>query len=186
MTYYGGKDLARSFRTVRKNTLVTAEEIPEEQYDFRPAPGSRTVREILAHVLTSSQGTYRGHAVRKITTFVGVDLQAVIEERLAQERQWSVASKSQLLDALRSDGEAWEKHLEQLSEDDLAVTVTFPGPAQPPSKSRFEILLGNKEHEMHHRAQLMVIERMLGLVPHLTRERQARMAGFGTAQEPRS
>jgi hypothetical protein len=31
---------------------------------------------------------------------------------------------------------------------------------------------------MHHRAQLMVVERMLGLVPHLTREQQARMAAM--------
>jgi uncharacterized damage-inducible protein DinB len=36
------------------------------------------------------------------------------------------------------------------------------------------MLLGVKEHEMHHRAQLMVIERHLGIVPHLTRQRQAR------------
>jgi uncharacterized damage-inducible protein DinB len=28
---------------------------------------------------------------------------------------------------------------------------------------------------MHHRGQLMLIERLLGIVPHLTRERQARM-----------
>ncbi len=181
MTYYGGEDLARSFRTVRKNTLIVAEEIPEEQYDFRPAPGTRTVRAILAHILASSRGTYRGHAVRRITTFVGVDLQAVIKERLAQEQQWASASKSQLMEALRSDAEEWGNHLEQLSEDDLAATVTFPEGAQPPSKSRFEILLANKEHEMHHRAQLMLIERMLGLVPHLTRERQARMSGV----EPR-
>jgi len=178
MTYYGAAELARSFRTVRKNTLIIAEEIPEEQYDFRPAPGSRSVREILAHMLTSSQGTYRGHAVRKITTFAGVDLQAVISERLAQEQQWATASKSQLLEALRGDADTWGKHLEQISEDDLAATVTFPEPAQPPSKSRFEILLSNKEHEMHHRAQLMSIERLLGLVPHLTRERQARMASW--------
>ena len=27
---------------------------------------------------------------------------------------------------------------------------------------------------MHHRGQLMLIERVLGIVPHLTRERQAR------------
>jgi uncharacterized damage-inducible protein DinB len=33
-----------------------------------------------------------------------------------------------------------------------------------------------KEHEMRHRAQLMVSERLLGLVPHLTREREARIA----------
>lgn len=28
---------------------------------------------------------------------------------------------------------------------------------------------GGKEHEMHHRGQLMLVERMLGIVPHLTR-----------------
>jgi uncharacterized damage-inducible protein DinB len=54
--------------------------------------------------------------------------------------------------------------------------VYFPEGAQPPSKTRFEMLLSPKEHEMHHRAQLMVVERMLGIVPHLTREQQARMA----------
>jgi hypothetical protein len=29
MTYYTAKDLADSFRTVRKNTIIVAEEIPE-------------------------------------------------------------------------------------------------------------------------------------------------------------
>jgi hypothetical protein len=38
------------------------------------------------------------------------------------------------------------------------------------------MLLSPKEHEMHHRAQLMLIERMLGLVPHLTRQFQERLA----------
>jgi len=38
------------------------------------------------------------------------------------------------------------------------------------------MLLSVKEHEMHHRAQLMVYQRFLGIAPHLTREREARMA----------
>jgi uncharacterized damage-inducible protein DinB len=38
------------------------------------------------------------------------------------------------------------------------------------------MLMGTKEHEMHHRAQLMLIERMLGMVPHLTRQMQERLA----------
>ena len=38
------------------------------------------------------------------------------------------------------------------------------------------MILSVKEHEMHHRGQLMLIERMVGVVPHLTREMQARMA----------
>jgi len=52
----------------------------------------------------------------------------------------------------------------------LAEPVRQPGGG---SKTRFEMILGTKEHEMHHRAQLTVIERLLGIVPHLTRSRQA-------------
>ncbi|MHB8533063.1 MAG: DinB family protein, partial [Solirubrobacteraceae bacterium] len=51
-----------------------------------------------------------------------------------------------------------------------------PPGANPDSKSRFEMLLSPKEHEMHHRAQLMTMMRMLGLTPHLTRQFQERMA----------
>src|SRR4051812_17052783 len=42
MLCYGAKDLARSYRTVRGNTLKIAEEIPEAKLDFAPAPGTRT------------------------------------------------------------------------------------------------------------------------------------------------
>jgi uncharacterized damage-inducible protein DinB len=38
------------------------------------------------------------------------------------------------------------------------------------------MLLSPKEHEMHHRGQLMMLQRMIGLVPHLTRQTQERMA----------
>jgi uncharacterized damage-inducible protein DinB len=50
------------------------------------------------------------------------------------------------------------------------------------TKTRFEMLLGAKEHEMHHRGQLMTMERMIGQVPHLTRQMQERMAA--AAQQP--
>jgi uncharacterized damage-inducible protein DinB len=44
------------------------------------------------------------------------------------------------------------------------------------------MLLGAKEHEMHHRAQLMLIERQLGIVPHLTRQRNERIAQMRAAK----
>lgn len=176
MTYYGSAELARSFRTVRGNTLKIAEEIPEDRYDFRPAPGSRSAREILAHMAVSSQGTYRAHAVRKITTFIGVDFPAVIRERMEQEKQLATASKAQLVDLLRADGENWGAYLDSVPEEELAAIIPFSEPAVPRAKSRFEMLLSAKEHEMHHRAQLMVYQRLLGFVPHLTRERQARLS----------
>lgn len=176
MTYYGASDLARSFRTVRGNTLKIAEEIPEAQYDFRPTPESRSVREILAHLVTLSQGNYEAHAVRKITTFVGIDFPAVARARMEEAGKLAKLPKAQLIAALREDGEKWGAYLDHVTEEELSVIVPFAAPAVPRTKSRFEMLLSVKEHEMHHRAQLMVYERLLGLVPHLTRERQARMA----------
>jgi uncharacterized damage-inducible protein DinB len=176
MTYYGSSELARSFRTVRGNTIKIAEEIPEDKYDFRPAPECRSVKEILAHMLVLSQGNYQGHAVRRITTFVGVDFAALTRERTEQARQAAMLPKSQLLDLLRADGGKWGEYLDHVTEEELSVNIPFAEPAVPRTKSRFEMLLSVKEHEMHHRAQLMVYQRLLGLVPHLTRERQVRMA----------
>jgi len=54
--------------------------------------------------------------------------------------------------------------------------VQMPPGAEPAQKSRLEMILSVKEHEMHHRGQLMLVERLVGVVPHLTLERQARMA----------
>ena len=176
MTYYGASELARSFRTVRKNTLVIAEDIPENQYDYRPTPECRSVREILAHIAVASRRSYQGHAVQKITTFAGIDWPTYVRERQEQEQQLARLTKAQLVEDLRADGDAWGAYLDTVPEEELAVVIPFSPPADPLTKSRFEMLLSAKEHEMHHRAQLMVFERLLGLVPHLTRQRQARMA----------
>ena len=77
---------------------------------------------------------------------------------------------------LRSEGEKFASYLEGLSEAFLAEAVSMPPGAERPTKSRLEMLLSPKEHEMHHRGQLMMLQRMVGVVPHLTRQRQERMA----------
>ena len=35
---------------MRKNTLIIADEIPEDKYSYRPADGTRTVAELLTHI----------------------------------------------------------------------------------------------------------------------------------------
>jgi uncharacterized damage-inducible protein DinB len=174
MTYYGASELARSFRTVRRNTLTIAEEIPAEQYGFRATADTRSVAEILAHITAVTRGAHDLHAVQRIQTYVGMDFGALTRQRQDIEKQ--LATRPQLLGALRADGEAWASYLDRVTEDDLAHALAFSEPIEPRTKSRFELILAVKEHEMHHRAQLMVIQRMLGLVPHLTRERLARTA----------
>jgi uncharacterized damage-inducible protein DinB len=78
-------------------------------------------------------------------------------------------SKSEIVDLLRTEGERWCQWVEGLPESVLAEQVRMQDGT---SKARFEMLLGTKEHEMHHRGQLTVIERLLGIVPHLTRNRR--------------
>ena len=85
-------------------------------------------------------------------------------------------SKAEIVAALREEGEKFASFVESLDEAALSSTVSFPPPVQPATKTRFEMLLGVKEHEMHHRGQLMLVQRLLGQVPHLTRARQAMAA----------
>ena len=96
-------------------------------------------------------------------------------QRMAAEEKVQ-RSKDQTLELLRSSGEKWAGWLDGLTDAFLAERVSMPPGAEPSSRSRFDMILSVKEHEMHHRGQLMLIERMVGIVPHLTREMQARMA----------
>jgi uncharacterized damage-inducible protein DinB len=174
LSYYGAKELAESFRVVRKNTIKIAEEIPQDKYSFRPAAGTRTVGELLSHIAVSYTFEYQLHADERRTSLEGFDFPALMQ-RLASEEK-TPRTKDQILALLKSSGEKWAAWLEGLSDSFLAERVQVrPGPT-PAFKTRFEMLLSVKEHEMHHRGQLMLIERMIGVVPHLTREREARRA----------
>jgi len=176
MTYYGSKQLADSFRTVRNNTITVAQDIPEEHYGFQTAPGARTVAQILRHVAWSPTLGLQIHRVERRRTLEGFDFQAFMPKAVAAEQENS--SKAQIIETLRTSGDDIATWLGGLTEDFLAEVVTMPQGMTPPSKTRFEMLLGMKEHEMHHRAQLMMIERMLGVVPHLTRQMQERIAAM--------
>jgi len=175
MKYYSGQDMARSFRTVRNNTIRVAEDIPEEQYGFRAAPETNTVAQTLAHIAAAPRWAKSMHTLL-ITHPDAATFRAGHAE--VTKYQATLTTKAQILEALRSGGEEFASWLETLSDEMLAERVHFPEGAQPPSKTRFEMLLSPKEHEMHHRAQLMLVERMLGIVPHLTRDQQARMAAM--------
>lgn len=165
MTTYGARHLANSFRTVRKNTIQVAEDIPESQYGFVPAEGMRSVAQTLVHIasLTSLWQDIHG---TKLTNLEQYDFMAAFADLEAQEKK--KRSKAEILDLLRKEGDKFAAFLEGLSDETLAQEIREPGGG--PAKSRLEALMSAKEHEMHHRAQLMLIERMLGIVPHLTKK----------------
>ena len=166
MNMYGQKQLIDSIR-VRKNTIQVAEDIPEKDYGFRPAPESRSVAETLVHIAIAPKTSMNLHGKQRVSTYEGLNFGEFLKQSEAEEKR--LRSKKEIIDLLRAEGERWCEWLTTVPEAVLAEEVGMPGGG---SKNRFEILLSTKEHEMHHRAQLMVIERLLGIVPHLTRNRQ--------------
>jgi uncharacterized damage-inducible protein DinB len=174
VTYYGAKQMADAFRTVRKNTLTVANEIPEDKYSFKATPDVMSVKEMLAHLAISPMWHVDVHS-QKMPHLDHAFFSGRAQKASAEEK--ALGTKAVIIKALTENGEAFAAFLEGLDEATLASAVTFPpSPAGPASRTRFEMLLGAKEHEMHHRAQLMLIQRLLGQVPELTRRRQAMMA----------
>jgi uncharacterized damage-inducible protein DinB len=180
MTYYGSKELAAAFRTVRDNTIQIAEDIPESKYDFRPAPDTRTVRETLAHLAVSTG--FQSHVHKnKISDMTQVNFPELFQKFSADES--TPRSKDELIACLKDEGNTFASYLEGLSEEFLAEKVSMRPGTTPETRSRFEMLLSAKEHEMHHRGQLMTYQRLIGQVPHLTRVMQERMAAAMASQQ---
>jgi uncharacterized damage-inducible protein DinB len=172
MISYGTSELAKAYRTVRRNTIQAVRDIPEDKFDFRAAEGTRSVRELLGHIAFGTLIHYDFHRDKRVKTLAGYDFPALMSK-------WNVEAskprtKAELIELLDAEGEKFAKWMESLSDDFLNETYTDTMGQNP--RSRFEHLLSAKEHEMHHRGQLMLIQRMLGITPHLTREMAERRA----------
>ena len=180
MDHYGAKEIAASFRTVRNNTIKIAEEIPEDKYGFRAAEDTRTVAELLAHIAFVPTFNQQINLIEKRTTMVGFDFPSFMNTAMAEQNK--PRTKAELISLLKESGDNFASAVEGLSDEFLSEVVTMPPGGSPPSRTRFDMLISAKEHEMHHRGQLMLIERMLGITPHLTREMQARFAAMQAAR----
>ena len=143
--------------------------------------GTRTVRQMLNHisvVRTFALMLHRDNPA--MTDLAGYDWAPLMAKATAAEQ--ANPSKAQLLQDLRDGGEEFANFVSGLSDEFLGQVITMPAGGNPPARTRFDMLIAAKEHEMHHRGQLMLIERMLGITPHLTREREAAMAAMQAAQ----
>jgi uncharacterized damage-inducible protein DinB len=177
MSSYGGKELASAFRTVRKNTIQVAEDIPESQYGHVAAPECKTVARMLTHIAISPR-MWEEVNKKGLTTLVGFDFVGLMDKFNAEEIK--PRSKAEIVELLRTEGDRFAAWLDRVTPELLEETVIEPDGKT--AKTRFERLLSVKEHEMHHRGQLMLIERQLGIVPHITRTFNERRAAMGAAR----
>ena len=183
MNHYGGKEMAASFRTVRKNTIQVAEDIPESKYDFKATPDTRTIAQILVHIAYGPEFMFHIND-NKITDMTKVNLPELFQKVRAEESK--VRSKAEIIALLQVQGDRFASYLDGLPVSFLDEVLTMPPGGSPVTRTRFDMLLSPKEHEMHHRGQLMLLERLVGVVPHLTRQWEERQAARARAAQSQS
>ena len=118
MTVYGAKQLADSFRTVRKNTITIAQEIPEDKYSFRATPDTRSAGELLVHIALGPSFQYRIHAEERRSSFDGFDFPSMMKHLSAEEKK--PRSKEQTIEMLRTSGDKFGNWLDGLTDAFLA------------------------------------------------------------------
>src|SRR5438046_3369657 len=118
MTTYAGKELANAFRTVRKNTIQVAEDIPESQYEYVAAPECKTVGRMLTHIAVAVRFWDDIHRKQRRTTMQGIDFFSIAERADAAESK--PRSKAEIVEVLRAGGEQFAAWLETLTAAVLA------------------------------------------------------------------
>src|SRR5438046_10097523 len=113
MNYYGGKELAAAFRTVRNNTITVATEIPEEKYDFKASPDTRGIREALVHI---ALGTFFADHVHRnrVNDFAKVNFQELMAAFNAEQAK--PRSKADVIAFLQTEGDRFASYVEGLAD----------------------------------------------------------------------
>ncbi len=137
------------FESIRRRTLNYIHTIPEDQFEWRPAPVELTCGDIVRHIAAAEQ-MYVGLIVAGRWQYPGHtrDPAATVQAMLAELE----AGHARAMERLRQvpDGE-----LSQLR----------PALGEGPPIKVWRWLMAMVEHEVHHRSQLAVYLTLMGVTP---------------------
>ena len=160
------------WKEARSGLIQEVEKVPEDQFSFRATPETRSIAEILQHII-SSQRMLVGETCRPDTNLMRQSFGAHAEEYARGVND--VTDKNGLLELLRNGMDEAETRLNSYS-DKLDETMTgFNG--HPLTKTAF--LTFSVSHEMYHRGQLTVYQRLLNIEPVLTQRIKKMFANAG-------
>ena len=153
--------LVQSWSEVRTGLINEASQIPEEKFSFRATPDTRSVTELLQHIV-QTQKMLVGEACSKDADLMRQSFADHLNEYAPEVA--AVTRKSGLLELLRSSLEPAEAAIRGCGEGLQQNMRRFDGKEM----TRFDVLNFGIAHEMYHRGQLTVYERLLGVEPALT------------------
>lgn len=147
----------------REGVIAEAASIPADRFDFRPDTASRSVAELVVHIIESGQ-MMAGELSRS-----GGDFTRQSYGEHVREHAGGIPPDQPpeaLLELLRRTGEDGRRRIREAGEISMLQRIR-----------RFDGLEGTRlawlnhgiDHEMYHRGQLALYVRLLGRVPALTR-----------------
>ena len=150
-----------SWREVRAGLIDEASQIPAEKFAFRAAEGMRSVAELLQH-LVESQKFLVGEACRPDTNLMRGSFADNIKAYVPGVRD--VNDKEGILKLLATAMDDTEKQLRDHAGEMKNTMKRFDGKEM----TKLAFMSFAIAHEMYHRGQLTVYERLLGIEPMLT------------------
>jgi len=154
--------LIEGWKEVRKGLIEEASQIPDDQFSFRATPDTRSVSELLQHVV-ESQKMLVGESCQPDTNLMRQSFADHIKEYASEVA--SVQDKNGLLELMRSSMETSEACIRTGGEQLKDMMRRFDGKEM----SKLDFLTFAVAHEMYHRGQLTVYLRLMGIEPALTR-----------------
>ncbi len=152
-----------AWEDARRGVIAEVKNIPANQFDFRPAPEMRSVKEQVVHILEVAM-MMTGELTRADTNFQRAEWPKLLQMYAAEA--YRAHSKAELLKLLKSQLQDGVKKFRAAGELHMLQFITrFDG--QP--GTRLAWLHHGIAQEMYHRGQLCLYERLLGIEPALTK-----------------
>ena len=156
------EELLTVWKEVRAGLIAEVEQIPAEQFAFQATPESRSVAGIIRHIV-GAQEFLIGELCRPDTDFKRVSIRELAKKNAAQAH--SGGDKEALIGSLKSTIESAEAALLGFGEEGLREKVKG---LDGKTISKLVLLYLYITHEMYHRGQISVYERLMRIEPALT------------------
>lgn len=137
-------EIKQSYQTVKNNIVKSAEEMPEENYSFKPTPDIRSFAQVLGHVAEAQMRT----------------CSAILGQQKSSDAA-SKTSKAELVAALHEAFAQCDKAYDTATDADASNMIKTPRG----QRTKLGALVANTIHDTEQYGILAVYLRLKGLVP---------------------
>lgn len=157
------EETLEAWSDVRQGLVDEVANVPEDRFDFRPTPDTRSVTELIQHILEVAL-MMTGELTRPDTDFHRAPWPELLDLYAAHVK--GAGTKAELLGLLRSSIHEAEQKFRAAGELAMLQLITrFDGE----QGTRLAWLNHGIAQEMYHRGQLVLYERLMGIEPTLSR-----------------